>query len=62
MSVNVVNRVMLFKQGEYTSGIWEEESKDIHFADFKFYITHHFLKQECEEEDVKDKAEEGTCI
>ncbi|XP_037547652.1 rab3 GTPase-activating protein catalytic subunit [Nematolebias whitei] len=48
------------KKGEYTSGIWEEESKDIHFADFKFYITHHFLKQECEEEEVEDKAEEDT--
>ncbi|KAM3591695.1 uncharacterized protein V6R79_005896 [Siganus canaliculatus] len=48
------------EKGEYTSGTWEEKSQDIKFADFKFFITHYFLKQECEEDDVKDNAEEDT--
>ena len=38
-----------FIQGEYTSGIWEEKTLDINFADFKFSITHHFLKQESDD-------------
>uniref|UniRef100_A0A8C9YBA7 Rab3 GTPase-activating protein catalytic subunit n=1 Tax=Sander lucioperca TaxID=283035 RepID=A0A8C9YBA7_SANLU len=46
--------------GEYTSGTWEEKSQDINFADFKFYITHYFLKQECEKDNGKDKLEEDT--
>ncbi|XP_039643316.1 rab3 GTPase-activating protein catalytic subunit isoform X2 [Perca fluviatilis] len=48
------------EKGEYTSGTWEEKSQDIHFADFKFYITHYFLKQECEKDNGKDKLEEDT--
>uniref|UniRef100_A0A8C9YAE8 Rab3 GTPase-activating protein catalytic subunit n=1 Tax=Sander lucioperca TaxID=283035 RepID=A0A8C9YAE8_SANLU len=48
------------EKGEYTSGTWEEKSQDINFADFKFYITHYFLKQECEKDNGKDKLEEDT--
>ncbi|XP_032358737.1 rab3 GTPase-activating protein catalytic subunit isoform X2 [Etheostoma spectabile] len=48
------------EKGEYTSGTWEEKSQDIHFADFKFYITHYFLKQECEKDNGKDKLEEDA--
>ncbi|XP_013865900.1 rab3 GTPase-activating protein catalytic subunit [Austrofundulus limnaeus] len=46
------------KNGESISDVWEEESEDISFADFKFFISHHFLKQDCEKEELKDKAEE----
>lgn len=59
-------------QGEYTSGTWEEKSQEINFADFKFSITHHCLKEEEEEEEERrndedtggegqaDKVEEGA--
>uniref|UniRef100_A0A4W6EJU8 Rab3 GTPase-activating protein catalytic subunit n=1 Tax=Lates calcarifer TaxID=8187 RepID=A0A4W6EJU8_LATCA len=47
------------EKGEYTTGTWGEKSQDINFADFKFFITHYFLKQECEKDDEKDKLEEG---
>uniref|UniRef100_A0A3B4XWG2 Rab3 GTPase-activating protein catalytic subunit n=1 Tax=Seriola lalandi dorsalis TaxID=1841481 RepID=A0A3B4XWG2_SERLL len=46
--------------GEYTSGTWGEKSQDINFADFKFFITHYFLKQESEKDDGKDKHEEDA--
>uniref|UniRef100_A0A667YNM1 Rab3 GTPase-activating protein catalytic subunit n=1 Tax=Myripristis murdjan TaxID=586833 RepID=A0A667YNM1_9TELE len=48
------------EKGEYTSGIWEEKSKDINFADFKFSITHHYLKQESDEGDGKEEPEEDA--
>nr|XP_046232615.1 rab3 GTPase-activating protein catalytic subunit isoform X2 [Scatophagus argus] len=48
------------EKGEYTSGTWEEKSQDINFADFKFYITHHFLKKECDKDDGTDKLEEDA--
>lgn len=48
-----------YSQGEYTSGTWEEKSQDINFADFKFSITHYFLKQEDDEKEDQDKVEEG---
>nr|XP_054590315.1 rab3 GTPase-activating protein catalytic subunit isoform X3 [Nothobranchius furzeri] len=41
-----------------TRGTWEEESEEIHFADFRFHITHCFLKQESEEDDLTDRNEE----
>uniref|UniRef100_A0A7N6AA81 Rab3 GTPase-activating protein catalytic subunit n=1 Tax=Anabas testudineus TaxID=64144 RepID=A0A7N6AA81_ANATE len=51
---------MYVNLGAYTSGTWGEKSQDIHFADFKFCITHYFLIQECEKDDEKDKFEEDT--
>ncbi|XP_028264275.1 rab3 GTPase-activating protein catalytic subunit isoform X2 [Parambassis ranga] len=48
------------EKGEYTSGTWEEKSQEINFADFKFYITHYFLKQECEQDDGKERLEEDA--
>ncbi|KAL3051972.1 hypothetical protein OYC64_002070 [Pagothenia borchgrevinki] len=48
------------EKGEYTSGTWGEKCLDINFADFKFYITHYFLKQECEKDNGKDKLEEDS--
>lgn len=53
---------IIWPQGEYTTGTWGEKSQDINFADFKFFITHYFLKQECEKDDEKDKLEEGMVI
>lgn len=49
-------------QCEFTSGIWEEHFEEINFADFKFDITHHFLKQEHARNDQKDEPEEGTVM
>uniref|UniRef100_A0A8D3B965 Rab3 GTPase-activating protein catalytic subunit n=1 Tax=Scophthalmus maximus TaxID=52904 RepID=A0A8D3B965_SCOMX len=46
------------EKGEYTRGTWGEKSQDISFADFKFFITHFFLKREHEKDDVK--LEEDT--
>ncbi|XP_068161266.1 rab3 GTPase-activating protein catalytic subunit [Antennarius striatus] len=48
------------KKGVYTSGTWEEKTQDIHFADFKFCITHHYLKQACEDHDEKEEREEDA--
>ncbi|XP_069012373.1 rab3 GTPase-activating protein catalytic subunit isoform X3 [Embiotoca jacksoni] len=48
------------EKGEYTNGTWGEKSRDINFADFKFYITHYYLKQECERDDGKDTLEEDA--
>nr|XP_019938363.1 PREDICTED: rab3 GTPase-activating protein catalytic subunit [Paralichthys olivaceus] len=48
------------EKGEYTRGTWGENSQEINFADFKFLITHHFLKKECEKDSGKDKIEEDA--
>ncbi|XP_037319315.2 rab3 GTPase-activating protein catalytic subunit isoform X1 [Pungitius pungitius] len=48
------------EKGEFTSGSWGEKSQDIQFADFKFHISHYFLKQECEQDDGKDQPEEDA--
>ncbi|XP_057200191.1 rab3 GTPase-activating protein catalytic subunit-like isoform X1 [Triplophysa rosa] len=48
------------EKGEYTSGTWEETCQDINFADFKFSITHHYLKQESTEKDFKIEPEEDA--
>ncbi|XP_056322006.1 rab3 GTPase-activating protein catalytic subunit [Danio aesculapii] len=48
------------EKGEYTSGTWEENSQEISFADFKFSITHHYLKQESAENDGRDELEEDA--
>lgn len=50
------------QKGEYTSGTWEEKSRDINFADFKFSITHHYLKRDCaaESEGKEDDGEEDA--
>lgn len=64
-NTNNPNKVPFFKklaQGEYTTGTWEEKSREINFADFKFSITHHYLKQECAESEGKEDSVEGTFI
>uniref|UniRef100_A0A673XL08 Rab3 GTPase-activating protein catalytic subunit n=1 Tax=Salmo trutta TaxID=8032 RepID=A0A673XL08_SALTR len=48
------------EKGEYTSGTWEEKTQDINFADFKFSVTHHCLKQESEEGEGKEEPEEDA--
>uniref|UniRef100_A0A673X6E4 Rab3 GTPase-activating protein catalytic subunit n=1 Tax=Salmo trutta TaxID=8032 RepID=A0A673X6E4_SALTR len=50
------------EKGEYTSGTWEKKTKDINFADFKFSVTHHYLKQESKESEGKEEPEEGTML
>lgn len=65
--VSLLNELMDFLiahliQGEYTSGTWEEKTQDINFADFKFSVTHHCLKQESEEGEGKEEPEEGTLL
>lgn len=49
-------------QSEFTSGTWEEHFKEINFADFKFEIIHHFLKQEHVKSNKKEEPEEGIVI
>ncbi|XP_065108539.1 rab3 GTPase-activating protein catalytic subunit isoform X1 [Paramisgurnus dabryanus] len=48
------------EKGEYTSGTWEETSQEINFADFKFSIAHHYLKQESAENDCRIEPEEDA--
>ncbi|KAF7709908.1 rab3 GTPase-activating protein catalytic subunit isoform X2 [Silurus meridionalis] len=48
------------EKGEYTTGTWEEKSREINFADFKFSITHHYLKQDCVENEGKEDSEEDA--
>ncbi|XP_072180720.1 rab3 GTPase-activating protein catalytic subunit-like [Diadema setosum] len=45
------------RKGEFTSGVWEERSENISFADFRFTITEHRLKMGGEEEEGEDKEE-----
>lgn len=56
---SVVLRCTL-SQSELTSGTWEERFEEINFADFRFDITHHFLKQEHVRTDQKEEPKEGT--
>ncbi|XP_059822242.1 rab3 GTPase-activating protein catalytic subunit [Hypanus sabinus] len=49
------------EKGELTSGVWEEKSDEISFADYKFTITHHYLKQESSvDKDVKEASIEDV--
>ncbi|XP_077071939.1 rab3 GTPase-activating protein catalytic subunit isoform X5 [Siphateles boraxobius] len=48
------------EKGEYTSGSWEEKCLEISFADFKFSITHHCLKQESADSEGIDEPEEDA--
>ncbi|XP_051884475.1 rab3 GTPase-activating protein catalytic subunit isoform X2 [Pristis pectinata] len=49
------------EKGELTSGVWEEKSDEISFADYKFSITHHYLKQETStDKDIKEACEEDV--
>uniref|UniRef100_A0A673HI06 Rab3 GTPase-activating protein catalytic subunit n=1 Tax=Sinocyclocheilus rhinocerous TaxID=307959 RepID=A0A673HI06_9TELE len=49
------------EKGEITSSSWEENTQEINFADFKFSITHHCLKQESAENESREEAEEDVC-
>ncbi|XP_010573450.1 PREDICTED: rab3 GTPase-activating protein catalytic subunit isoform X4 [Haliaeetus leucocephalus] len=48
------------EKGVYTTGVWEEKSDEISFADFKFSITHHFLVQEPSDKDGKEEPVEDA--
>ncbi|XP_048835815.1 rab3 GTPase-activating protein catalytic subunit isoform X1 [Brienomyrus brachyistius] len=48
------------EKGEYTSGTWDEKTQEINFADFRFTITHHHLKQEVPENTGKGEPEEDA--
>uniref|UniRef100_A0A5F8GGZ1 Rab3 GTPase-activating protein catalytic subunit n=1 Tax=Monodelphis domestica TaxID=13616 RepID=A0A5F8GGZ1_MONDO len=48
------------EKGIFTSGIWEEKSDEISFADFKFSITHHFLVQESSDKEGKEELLEDA--
>ncbi|XP_067843347.1 rab3 GTPase-activating protein catalytic subunit isoform X3 [Heptranchias perlo] len=49
------------EKGELTSGVWEEKSDEISFADYKFSITHHYLKRESlPDKEVKEESEEDA--
>ncbi|XP_069791286.1 rab3 GTPase-activating protein catalytic subunit isoform X2 [Narcine bancroftii] len=49
------------EKGELTSGVWEEKSDEISFADYKFSITHHYLKRESStDKDIKEVSEEDV--
>ncbi|XP_078259535.1 rab3 GTPase-activating protein catalytic subunit isoform X1 [Rhinoraja longicauda] len=48
------------EKGELTSGVWEEKSDEITFADYKFSITHHYFKQESSDKDIKEVSEEDV--
>ncbi|KAM7153419.1 rab3 GTPase-activating protein catalytic subunit isoform 2-T2 [Macrochelys suwanniensis] len=47
-------------EGIYTTGIWEEKSDEISFADFRFSITHHYLVQEASDKDGKEELVEDA--
>nr|XP_045004574.1 rab3 GTPase-activating protein catalytic subunit isoform X2 [Jaculus jaculus] len=48
------------EKGIFTSGIWEERSDEISFADFKFSVTHHYLVQESTDKEGKDEELEDA--
>lgn len=49
-------------QGVYTTGVWEEKSDEISFADFKFSVTHHYLVQEPGDRDGREEGVEGSWL
>ncbi|XP_056889603.1 rab3 GTPase-activating protein catalytic subunit isoform X2 [Takifugu flavidus] len=53
-------KTRLSEKSEFTSGTWEENFKEINFADFKFEITYHFLKQEHVKSNKKEEPEEDA--
>ncbi|XP_074856938.1 rab3 GTPase-activating protein catalytic subunit isoform X2 [Carettochelys insculpta] len=50
----------LLEKGAYTTGIWEEKSDEISFADFRFSITHHYLVEEASDKDGKEELVEDA--
>ncbi|XP_063070153.1 rab3 GTPase-activating protein catalytic subunit [Engraulis encrasicolus] len=49
------------EKGDYTNGTWEEKNQEISFADFKFCVTHHYLKQEgSSDNEGKEEQEEDA--
>ncbi|KAL2081252.1 hypothetical protein ACEWY4_023105 [Coilia grayii] len=48
------------EKGDYTNGTWEEKNQEINFADFKFCVTHHYLKQEVSDNEGKEEQEEDA--
>nr|XP_006117129.1 rab3 GTPase-activating protein catalytic subunit isoform X1 [Pelodiscus sinensis] len=48
------------EKGVYTTGLWEEKSDEISFADFRFSITHHYLVQEASDKDGKEELVEDA--
>ncbi|NXC20792.1 RB3GP protein, partial [Corythaeola cristata] len=47
-------------QGIYTTGVWEEKSDEISFADFMFSISHHYLVQEPSDKDGREELVEDA--
>ncbi|XP_063789852.1 rab3 GTPase-activating protein catalytic subunit isoform X2 [Pseudophryne corroboree] len=47
------------EKGEFTTGIWEEKGCEVLFADFKFFIKHHYFVQESGEKQEKEDEVEG---
>ncbi|XP_028847857.1 rab3 GTPase-activating protein catalytic subunit isoform X2 [Denticeps clupeoides] len=50
------------QKGEFNSGVWEEKSQEISFADFRFSVTHIYLKQEAAPSDGKDAEEDAVPV
>uniref|UniRef100_A0A3P9L0P4 Rab3 GTPase-activating protein catalytic subunit n=1 Tax=Oryzias latipes TaxID=8090 RepID=A0A3P9L0P4_ORYLA len=48
------------QKGDFTTGSWEEGSKEIHFADFKFLITHYLLKKESKNNEEQEQQAEDA--
>ncbi|XP_033871211.3 rab3 GTPase-activating protein catalytic subunit-like isoform X1 [Acipenser ruthenus] len=48
------------EKGEYNSGTWEEKTEEISFADYKFTVTHHYLKEESPDGEEKEEPEEDA--
>ncbi|MGH0151150.1 UNVERIFIED_CONTAM: hypothetical protein FKN15_042093 [Acipenser sinensis] len=46
--------------GEFHSGTWEEKTEEISFADYKFTVTHHYLKEESPDGEEKEEPEEDA--
>uniref|UniRef100_A0A4W3HK87 Rab3 GTPase-activating protein catalytic subunit n=1 Tax=Callorhinchus milii TaxID=7868 RepID=A0A4W3HK87_CALMI len=56
---NTASRAL--EKGELTTGIWEEKSDEISFADYKFSITHHYLKRgPLTDKEAKEGSEEDA--
>ncbi|MGH0148992.1 UNVERIFIED_CONTAM: hypothetical protein FKN15_021176 [Acipenser sinensis] len=48
------------EKGEFHSGTWEEKTEEISFADYKFTVTHHYLKEESPDGEEKEEPEEDA--
>ena len=53
----IVWLAIFLHQNAYTDGVWEEKTEELSFADFRFLLTHTWLKSNCEDSEKSAEKE-----